>query len=186
MGTSSNFGNMFSMAGAALFLPFLPMLPIQILLNNLLYDISEVPIPLDEGGCRGNSRPTSTGLELCPQLHALVIGPISSVFDFLTFYILLAVLQAGTEKLFQTGWFVESLVLATPRVLVIFIIRTRGQPTENEPPPSGADGNLAGGHVTVAGGVAVYADRSAFRICATAWQVLFHPRGHGAGLSFRC
>ena len=70
MGTSSNFGNMFSMAGASLFLPFLPMLPTQILLNNILYDVSEVPIPLDEVDRRGTAQPARAGHELHPQLHA--------------------------------------------------------------------------------------------------------------------
>jgi Mg2+-importing ATPase len=84
MGTSSNFGNMFSMAGAALFLPFLPMLPTQILLNNILYDISEIPIPLDEVDVEEMAQPRI--LELCfIRNFMLIIGPISSLFDFLTF-----------------------------------------------------------------------------------------------------
>jgi Mg2+-importing ATPase len=111
-------------------LPFLPMLPTQILLNNILYDISEVPIPLDK---------VDTGEILAPRVldlnfirnFMLVIGPISSVFDFLTFYIMLVVLQAD-EKLFQTGWFVESLCT---QVLVIFIIRTRGNPLKSRAHP---------------------------------------------------
>ena len=130
MGTSSNFGNMFSMAGASLFLPFLPMLPTQILLNNILYDISEVPIPLDEVDAREILGPRVLDLSFIRNFM-LVVGPISSVFDFLTFYILLAVLQAD-EKLFQTGWFVESLCT---QVLVIFIIRTRGNPLKSRAHP---------------------------------------------------
>jgi Mg2+-importing ATPase len=126
MGTSSNFGNMFSMAGAALFLPFLPMLPTQILLNNILYDVSEVPIPLDEVDAEEVRRPRVLEMDFIRNFM-LVIGPISSLFDFLTFYILLAVLKAD-ETLFQTGWFVESL---TTQVLVIFIIRTRGNPLKS-------------------------------------------------------
>ena len=126
MGTSSNFGNMFSMAGAALILPFLPMLPTQILLNNILYDISEVPIPLDEVDAEEILSPHVLDLNFIRNFM-LVIGPISSLFDFLTFYIMLAVLQAD-EKLFQTGWFVESLCT---QVLVIFIIRTRGNPLKS-------------------------------------------------------
>ena len=128
MATSSNFGNMFSMAGAALFLPFLPMLPTQILLNNMLYDLSEVPIPLD--------RVDAVELAAPRTLHPgfirnfmLVIGPISSLFDFLTFYVMLAVLHADAA-LFQTGWFVESLCT---QVLVIFVIRTRGNPLRSRP-----------------------------------------------------
>ncbi len=123
MGTSSNFGNMFSMAGASLFLPFLPMLPTQILLNNILYDISEIPIPLDEVDAEEVRSPRVLDMNFIRNFM-LVIGPISSLFDFLTFYVMLVVLEAN-EMLFQTGWFVESL---TTQVLVIFIIRTRGNP----------------------------------------------------------
>ena len=123
MGTSSNFGNMFSMAGAALFLPFLPMLPTQILLNNILYDTSQVFIPLDTVDTEEIRRPHVLDLDFI-QRFMLIIGPISSLFDFLTFYVMLVVLEAG-EKLFQTGWFVESLCT---QVLVIFVIRTRGSP----------------------------------------------------------
>jgi Mg2+-importing ATPase len=130
MGTSSNFGNMFSMAGASLILPFLPMLPTQILLNNILYDVSEVPIPLDDVDAVEILAPRVMDLSFIRNFM-LVIGSISSVFDFLTFYILLAVLQAD-EKLFQTGWFVESLCT---QVLVIFIIRTRGNPLKSRAHP---------------------------------------------------
>jgi P-type Mg2+ transporter len=130
MGTSSNFGNMFSMAGAALFLPFLPMLPTQILLNNVLYDISEVPIPLDQMDPEELRRPRVMDMKFIRDFM-LVIGPVSSAFDFLTFYVMLVVLQAN-EKLFQTGWFVESLCT---QVLVIFIIRTRGNPFKSRPHP---------------------------------------------------
>ncbi len=130
MGTSSNFGNMFSMAGAALFLPFLPMLPTQILLNNILYDISEVTIPLDKVDAEEIHRPRALDLNFIRNFM-LVIGLISSLFDFLTFYVMLVVLQAD-EKLFQTGWFVESLCT---QVLVIFIIRTRGNPLKSHAHP---------------------------------------------------
>ncbi|MCC8998222.1 MAG: magnesium-translocating P-type ATPase, partial [Candidatus Contendobacter sp.] len=130
MGTSSNFGNMFSMAGAALFLPFLPMLPTQILLNNILYDLSEVPIPLDEVDPEELRAPKVMDMNFIRDFM-LVIGPISSAFDFLTFYVLLVVLKAN-EALFQTGWFVESL---STQVLVIFIIRTRGNPFKSRAHP---------------------------------------------------
>ncbi len=130
MGTSSNFGNMFSMAGAALFLPFLPMLPTQILLNNILYDFSEIPIPLDKVDVEEIHAPRVLDMNFVRNFM-LVIGPISSLFDFLTFYIMLVVLQAD-EKLFQTGWFVESLCT---QVLVIFIIRTRGNPLKSHAHP---------------------------------------------------
>ncbi len=130
MGTSSNFGNMFSMAGAALFLPFLPMLPTQILLNNILYDLSEITIPLDTVDAAELRRPRVLDMALIRNFM-LVIGPISSLFDFLTFYVLLQVLHAN-EGLFQTGWFVESLCT---QVLVIFVIRTRGSPLASRPHP---------------------------------------------------
>jgi Mg2+-importing ATPase len=120
MGSSSNFGNMFSMAGAALFLPFLPMLPIQILLNNLLYDVSEIAIPFDRVDEEAISGPVKWDVKFIERFM-LVFGPVSSVFDFLTFYVLLYVLGAG-EALFQTGWFIESI---TTQVLVVFAIRTR-------------------------------------------------------------
>jgi len=130
MGTSSNFGNMFSMAAASLFLPFLPMMPTQILLNNILYDISEIPIPLDEVDPEEMAKPRKLDIAFIRNFM-LVIGPISSAFDFLTFYLLLEILHAD-EKLFQTGWFVESLCT---QVLVIFIIRTRGWPFNSKPHP---------------------------------------------------
>ena len=105
MGSSSNFGNMFSMAGAALFLPFLPMLPTQILLNNLLYDVSEIAIPFDLVDPEATARPVKWEVTLIERFM-LVFGPVSSVFDFLTFYALLRLFGAG-EALFQTGWFIE-------------------------------------------------------------------------------
>ena len=120
MGSSSNFGNMFSMAGAALFLPFLPMLPIQILLNNLLYDVSEIAIPFDRVDPEATARPVKWDVKLIERFM-LVFGPVSSIFDFLTFYALLHLFGAG-EALFQTGWFIE---LITTQVLVVFAIRTR-------------------------------------------------------------
>ncbi|KJJ85088.1 magnesium-transporting ATPase MgtA [Candidatus Omnitrophus magneticus] len=119
MGASSNFGNMFSMTGASLFLPFLPMLPIQILLNNLFYDISQIAIPSDEVDKEYliKARPWNVGYI---KKFMLVIGPISSIFDFLTFGILWFVFHAE-QPLFNTGWFLESLCTQT---LVIYIIRT--------------------------------------------------------------
>ncbi|MCW2239144.1 cation transporting ATPase C-terminal domain-containing protein [Azospirillum canadense] len=130
MGSSSNFGNMFSMAGASLFLPFLPMLPTQVLLNNLLYDASEAGVPLDSVEAEALARPVQWDLRLI-QRFMLVLGPVSSLFDFLTFYALLHLFGAG-EALFQTGWFVESLAT---QVLVIFVIRTRRAPWHSWPHP---------------------------------------------------
>ena len=128
MGTSSNFGNMFSMAGATLFLPFLPMLPAQILLNNLLYDVSELPIPMDTVDTPYLAHPRHWDTAFIRNFM-WVVGPVSSVFDFLTFFIMLHVFHAG-EALFHTGWFIESLA---SQVLVIFIIRTRGNPFSSRP-----------------------------------------------------
>jgi Mg2+-importing ATPase len=130
MGTSSNFGNMFSMAGASLFLPFLPMLPVQILLNNLLYDVSELPIPLDRLDDDYLSHPRHWDMNFIRNFM-LIIGPVSSVFDFLTFYIMLGVFHAG-ETLFHTGWIIESMAT---QVLVTFIIRTRRNPFRSSPNP---------------------------------------------------
>ncbi|MGB9295995.1 MAG: magnesium-translocating P-type ATPase, partial [Pseudolabrys sp.] len=140
MGTSSNFGNMFSMAGASLILPFLPMLPIQILLNNFLYDLSEVPIPMDEVDDELLAQPRHWDIKFIRNFM-LVLGSVSSIFDFLTFGLLLWVFNA-TEALFQTGWFMESLAT---QVLVIFIIRTRGSPLRSRPNPV-----LAGTSIAVA------------------------------------
>ena len=130
MGTSSNFGNMFSMAGAALFLPFLPMLPVQILLNNLLYDVSEIPIPLDNVDPQYLVKPRQWDMKYIRNFM-LMIGPVSSVFDFLMFFILLRTFHAGAA-LFHTGWFIESMAT---QVLVIFVIRTRGNPFKSRPNP---------------------------------------------------
>jgi P-type Mg2+ transporter len=128
MGTSSNFGNMVSMAAASLLLPFLPMLPTQILLNNLLYDVSQVTIPTDEVDASWLSKPHRSDMTLVRRFMVF-IGPISSVFDFLTFFVLLRVFHAG-QALFQTGWFVESLCTQT---LVLFVIRTYERPWRSRP-----------------------------------------------------
>ena len=123
MGTSSNFGNMVSVAAASLFLPFLPMLPIQILLNNFLYDLSESTIPTDNVDQEYIENPKRWNISFVRKFM-MYFGPISSIFDFLTFFIMLLVFNA-TQSLFQTAWFVESLCSQT---LVIFVIRTRRTP----------------------------------------------------------
>jgi Mg2+-importing ATPase len=128
MGTSSNFGNMFSMAGGSLFLPFLPMLPTQILLNNMLYDMSEIPIPMDNVDEEYLIRPRQWDMNFVRKFM-LTVGPISSIFDFLTFFVMIKVFQAG-ESLFHTGWFIESMAT---QVLVIFIIRTHKNPLKSRP-----------------------------------------------------
>jgi Mg2+-importing ATPase len=128
MATSSNFGNMFSMAAATLFLPFLPMLPMQILLNNLMYDVSEITLPMDNVDEEDLAQPRRWDMTFIRNFM-LTIGPISSLFDFLTFYLLLSLFNAH-ESLFRTGWFVESIAT---QVLVIFVIRTRRNPLRSHP-----------------------------------------------------
>ncbi|HUJ66625.1 MAG TPA: magnesium-translocating P-type ATPase [Acidimicrobiales bacterium] len=123
MGTSSNFGNMFSAAAASAFLKFLPMLPSQILLNNLLYDTSQMTIPTDLVDEEQLARPSHWDMSFIRHFM-IFFGPISSIFDFMTFAIMLNVFHAG-PPLFRTGWFVESLATQT---LVIFVIRTRRVP----------------------------------------------------------
>jgi Mg2+-importing ATPase len=123
MGTSSNFGNMFSAGAASLFLSFLPMLPTQILLNNLLYDISEMTIPTDNVDAEQLRRPSHWDMRLIRRFMTF-FGPISSLFDFATFAILLWVFDAHAA-LFRSGWFVESLATQS---LAIFAIRTRRVP----------------------------------------------------------
>ncbi|MBZ5525411.1 MAG: magnesium-translocating P-type ATPase [Acidobacteriia bacterium] len=128
MGTSSNFGNMASMAGASLFLPFLPMLPTQILLNNFLYDMAQITIPTDNVDEAYVRTPQKWDIRLIRNFM-LFIGPISSIYDFLTFFVLLYFLHAGQAE-FHTGWFVESLATQT---LVLFVIRTRLNPLRSRP-----------------------------------------------------
>jgi len=119
MGSSSNFGNMISMAGASLFLPFLPMLPPQILLNNFLYDVSQVALPTDEVDKDYLDKPKPWNINFIKEFM-IYIGPISSIFDFATFGIMWYIFHA-TPELFHTGWFVESLAT---QVFVVYIIRT--------------------------------------------------------------
>lgn len=128
MGTSSNFGNMLSMAVASVFLPFLPMLPTQILLNNLLYDLAQVTIPTDHVDGSFLRKPQRWDIRLVRNFM-LSIGPVSSLYDFLTFWVLLKVFHAN-EAFFHTGWFVESLATQT---LVLFVIRTMQNPFKSRP-----------------------------------------------------
>jgi Mg2+-importing ATPase len=130
MGTSSNFGNMVSMAGASLVLPFLPMLPTQILLNNLLYDASQLAIPGDNVDAALFRQPKRWQIGFIRQFMT-IIGPISSLYDIVTFVVLLWGFHAVTNApLFRTGWFVESLATQT---LVVFVIRTAGNPLRSRP-----------------------------------------------------
>jgi Mg2+-importing ATPase len=128
MGTSSSFGNMFSMAAASMFLPFLPMLPTQILLNSFMYDLAQLTIPGDAVDDDYLRRPQRLDMRVIRDFMVF-IGPISSVFDFLTFYVLLHFLHAE-PALFHTGWFMESLATQT---LVLFVIRTAGNPLRSRP-----------------------------------------------------
>jgi P-type Mg2+ transporter len=123
MATSSNFGNMFSAAGASVFLSFLPMLPTQILLNNLLYNTGQLVIPTDRVDAEALARPAAWDMKFIRNFMA-VFGPISSIFDFITFWVMLALLHAGHTE-FRTGWFVESIATQT---LVVYVIRTRRVP----------------------------------------------------------
>jgi Mg2+-importing ATPase len=130
MSTSSNFGNMFSMAAASLFLKFLPMLPTQILLNNFLYDTSQIAVPGDNVDPALLLHPKRWQIQFIRQFMT-IIGPISSIYDFLTFGVLLWMFRASTNApLFRTGWFVESLATQT---LVVFVIRTAGNPLRSRP-----------------------------------------------------
>ena len=125
MAASSNFGNMFSVVGASAFLPFLPMLPIQVLTNNLLYDFSQTTIPTDQVDADWLTKPRQWTIGNILRF-ILFIGPISSIFDYLTFFMMLYVFNCWHNPiLFQTGWFVESLFTQT---LIIHVIRTNKIP----------------------------------------------------------
>ena len=128
MGASSSFGNMFSVLGASIFVPYLPMTPIQILTNNLLYDVSQTAIPTDAVDPEQIAKPRPWDIGSIAKF-ILFIGPCSSIFDYTTFLIMLYVFNAwAVEKaprLFQTGWFVESLLTQT---LIVHVIRTHKIP----------------------------------------------------------
>jgi Mg2+-importing ATPase len=153
MGASSNFGNMFSVLGASIFLPFVPMAPLQILTNNLLYDVSQVPIPTDDVDPEQITKPRPWSMNAISRF-ILFIGPCSSIFDYTTYFMMWFIFQCGSEDLhcpeglltqmsalaeslgvsadfayrmclFQTGWFVESLLTQT---LIIHVIRTNRIP----------------------------------------------------------
>ena len=123
MGLSSNFGNMFSVAAATLFLPFLPMLPVQILINNFLYDLSQVTIPSDNVDDSYIQRPQHWNLKMIYR-YMFIFGITSSIFDLFTFWLLYTYFAVNQAQ-FQTGWFIESLAT---QILVVFIIRTQQTP----------------------------------------------------------
>ena len=135
MATGSSFGNMFSTAGASLFLPFLP---VQILLNDLIYGLSEPPIPTDRVEAIEIARPQRWDLGTLRRF-VVVAGVVSSVFDFVTFFVLLRLFHAD-EALFHTGWFVESMAT---QILVIFVIRTWDSAWRSRPSPLLAAGAFA-------------------------------------------
>jgi Mg2+-importing ATPase len=125
MAASSNFGNMFSVVGASAFLPFLPMLPIQVLSTNLLYDFSQTTIPTDGVDAEWLTRPRQWTIGKILRF-IVIVGPISSIFDYLTFFLMLYVFKCwNNPALFRTGWFVESLFTQT---LIIHVIRTNKIP----------------------------------------------------------
>jgi Mg2+-importing ATPase len=127
MGSSSNFGNMFSVVGACSLLPFLPMKPLQILTNNLLYDFSQTGIPMDGVDAEQIKRPVRWDIANIKRFM-LFVGPMSSIFDYATFALMWFFFGANAvarQSLFQTGWFVESLLTQT---LIVHIIRTRKIP----------------------------------------------------------
>jgi P-type Mg2+ transporter len=125
MAASSNFGNMFSVVGASIFLPFLPMLPLQVLSNTLLYDFSQTAIPSDEVDPEWLAQPRKWTIGEIRRF-ILFIGPISSIFDYATYFLMLYVFNCwNNSALFHTGWFVESLLTQT---LIIHVIRTNKIP----------------------------------------------------------
>jgi Mg2+-importing ATPase len=127
MGASSNFGNMFSVLGASAFLPYVPMAPLQVLTNNLLYDFSQVPIPTDNVGLEETAKPRRWEIGQITKF-ILCIGPISSIFDYTTYFVMLYLFgcwDPSRAPVFQTGWFVESLITQT---LIIHVIRTKKIP----------------------------------------------------------
>jgi P-type Mg2+ transporter len=128
MGTSSSFGNVLSMAAASLFLPFLPMMPRQILVNDFLYDVSQMAIPTDNVDPSFTRKPRRWDIKLVWKFM-LVLGPVSSAYDLLTFGALIFVFGFGAAA-FQTGWFIESLATQT---LVLLVIRTAADPLRNRP-----------------------------------------------------
>ncbi|HUD08136.1 MAG TPA: magnesium-translocating P-type ATPase [Candidatus Saccharimonadales bacterium] len=123
MATSSNFGNMFSAAGASFFLPFLPMTPVQILLTNGLYDVSQLSIPSDNVDPEALIKPRHWNIDFIKD-YMIFFGPLSSIFDYATFGVMLFIFHAK-GPLFQTGWFIESIAT---EILVVFLIRTYRSP----------------------------------------------------------
>lgn len=131
MGTSSNFGNMLSMALASLYLPFLPLTAVQVLLNNMLYDLSQIGIPLDTADPADVARPRKWDMKGLMRFTA-IMGPLSSIFDIATFFLLMKVFHADVAE-FRAAWFIESMAT---QILVIFSIRTAGRFWKSKPHPA--------------------------------------------------
>ncbi len=153
MGFSSNFGNMFSMMGASVILPFLPMLSSQILLNNFLYDLSQTTLPSDNTDEESIKKPLRWDMHEFSK-YIVVFGIVSSLFDFFTFYLLYVVLHLD-EQHFQTGWFIESIAT---QILVVFVIRTKRVPFYKSKPSRYVVGSVLG-------------------VLAFAWVIPFTPLG---------
>jgi P-type Mg2+ transporter len=145
MASSANFGNIVSTALAGLFLPFLPMLPIQVLLTNLLYDFAQASLPFDNVDTDAIERPVHWNIDLIKRFM-LIMGPVSTLFDLITFGVLIVIFHAGMIK-FRTGWFVESLVT---QLLMVFSVRTRHHPLASRPHPLVTSLTLAITAVTLA------------------------------------
>jgi len=165
MGTSSNFGNMLSMALASLVLPFLPLAPLQILLNNLIYDLSEIGIPFDAADGEDLALPRSWDIRSILRF-TLIMGPLSSVFDVLTFLLLHFHFRVPVE-VFRTAWFVESIAT---QILVIFIIRTVRPAWSSRPHPALVATSLGG--LAVALTVALTPAGAVFGFVALPWPIL--------------
>lgn len=153
MGFSSNFGNMFSMIGASVILPFLPMLPSQILFNNFLYDLSQTTLPSDHTDIESTRSPLKWNMRGFAK-YIIAFGVISSLFDFLTFYVLFSVFHLS-ETHFQTGWFIESIAT---QILIVFVIRTKRVPFWKSRPSSFVFGSVIG-------------------VVALAWAIPYTPIG---------
>jgi Mg2+-importing ATPase len=169
MGTSSNFGNMFSAAGASLFLPFVPMLPSQILLNNLLYDISEMNIPTDHVDEEQLQRPAHWDMRFIYSGLCWYLGQFRRFSTFVTFGVMFFLFHAGSQ-LFRTGWFVESLATQS---LVIFLIRTRRIPFFATPELAIGDDDSC--HRCDRNTSIVKARRTGTRLCAAPFAVFRGP-----------
>ena len=174
MGASSNFGNMFSVLGASIFLPFLPMTAIQVLTNNLLYDFSQTTIPTDNVDAEYLAVPRRWDIGNIAKF-VLFIGPISSIFDYVTYFTMLYGFHAWTNAaLFQTGWFVESLLTQT---LIIHIIRTAKIPFLESRASDGADHDDHH-HCGNRDGAAVHLPRRLSRLRAAAAGLLARALSH--------